>query len=70
MTVDELASAACVDPADVRVVLTWLDERRRADDSVPTPLATAVHGILNPGSERTVLPLHYKRVVSGVAAVR
>ena len=59
MTVDELASAACVDPADVRVVLAWLDEPV-ADTNVPIPVAIAVHQILNPNSERTVRELYYK----------
>lgn len=59
MTVDELASAACVDPADVRVVLTWLDDRPVTDD-VPLPMAIAVHRLLNPDSERTILALYYK----------
>lgn len=60
MTVDELASAACVDPADVRVVLTWLDERPVTDDDVPLPMAIAVHRLLNPDSQRTILALYYK----------
>lgn len=61
MNVDELALAACVDPADVRVVLTWLDDGRATDDEVPLPTAIAVHRLLNPDSERTFLPLYYKR---------
>jgi hypothetical protein len=60
VTVDELASAACVDPADVRVVLTWLDDEPVADTNVPLPVAIAVHQLLNPNSERTVLGLYYK----------
>ncbi len=61
VTVDELASAVCVDPADVRVILTWFDDEERiSDDHVPTPVATAVHRVLNPNSERTVLELYYK----------
>lgn len=59
MTVDELASAACVDPADVRVVLSWLDDRPVTDD-VPLPMAIAVHRLLNPDSQRTILALYYK----------
>jgi len=59
MTVDELAAATCVDPADVRVVLAWIDEGAPHND-VPTPLATAVHQVLNPDSQRTVLELYYK----------
>ena len=50
-----------VDPADVRVVLTWLDDGRATDDEVPLPTAIAVHRLLNPDSERTFLPLYYKR---------
>jgi hypothetical protein len=61
VTVDELAAAACVDPADVRVVLTWLDDGPVADTDVPLSTAIAVHRLLNPDSERTVLPLYYKR---------
>ena len=61
VNVDELALAACVDPADVRVVLTWLDDGRATDDEVPLPTAIAVHRLLNPDSERTFLPLYYKR---------
>ncbi len=60
MTVDELASAVCVDPADVRVVLDWLDDGSGTDVAVPLPLAIAVHRLLNPDSERTVLALRYK----------
>jgi hypothetical protein len=61
MTVDELAAATCVDPADVRVVLTWLDdEEGAAREDIPTPVATAVHQVLNPDSQRTVLELYYK----------
>jgi hypothetical protein len=59
VTVDDLAAATCVDPADVRVVLDWIDEGVPHDD-VPTPVATAVHQVLNPGSQRTVLELYYK----------
>ena len=29
-------------------------------DNVPTPVATAVHQVLNPESQRTVLELYYK----------
>jgi hypothetical protein len=61
VTVDELASAVCVDPDDVRVVVGWFDaEQRISDDNIPTPVATAVHRVLNPNSERTVLELYYK----------
>jgi hypothetical protein len=61
MTVDELAAATCVDPADVRVVLTWLDDGEGAPrEHIPTPVATAVHHLLNPDSQRTVLELYYK----------
>ena len=60
MTVDELALAVCVDPADVRVVLDWI-EGPVTDADVPLPTAIAVHRLLNPDSERTLLPLHYKR---------
>ena len=58
MTVDDLAAATCVDPADVRVVLTWLDDE--GGDDIPAPVATAVHHLLNPDSQRTVLELYYK----------
>ena len=61
MTVDDLAAATCVDPADVRVVLTWLDDEGGATrDDIPAPVATAVHRLLNPDSQRTVLELYYK----------
>ncbi len=70
MTVDELASAACVDPADVRVVLTWLDDRPVTDADVPLPTAIAVHRLLNPDSERTVLALHYKNLTHHSAGPR
>jgi hypothetical protein len=61
MTVDELAAATCVDPADVRVVLEWLDDGEGAPRTdIPTPVATAVHHLLNPDSQRTVLELYYK----------
>jgi hypothetical protein len=61
MTVDDLAAATCVDPADVRVVLTWLDDEEGAGrEDIPTPVATAVHHLLNPDSQRTVLELYYK----------
>jgi hypothetical protein len=61
VTVDELASAVCVDPDDVRVVVGWFDaEQRISDDNIPTAVATAVHRVLNPNSERTVLELYYK----------
>jgi hypothetical protein len=60
VTVDELASATCVDPADVRVVLDWLDDGPVTDVDVPMPVAIAVHRVLNPDSERTVLGLYYK----------
>jgi hypothetical protein len=61
MNVDELAVAACVDPADVRVVLGWLDAGDGAPHTdIPTPVATAVHHLLNPDSQRTVLELYYK----------
>lgn len=61
MTVDELAAATCVDPADVRVVLSWIDDGDGAPrEDVPIPVATAVHRMLNPDSERTVLELYYK----------
>jgi hypothetical protein len=61
VTVDELASAVCVDPDDVRVVVGWFDaEQRISDDNIPTSVATAVHRVLNPNSERTVLELYYK----------
>jgi len=54
---------ACVDPADVRVVLAWLDDGNAIpDDDIPTPVAAAVHHVLNPDSERTVLPLYYKQL--------
>jgi hypothetical protein len=63
MNLDELAIATCVDPADVRVVLEWLDDGNAIpDDNIPTPVAAAVHHVLNPDSERTVLPLYYKRL--------
>ena len=58
MNVDELAAATCVDPADVRVVLAWLDAGDGAD--IPAPVATAAHHLLNPDSQRTVLELYYK----------
>ena len=61
MTVDELAAATCVDPADVRVVLGWLDDGEGAlRTDIPAPVATAVHHLLNPDSQRTVLELYYK----------
>jgi hypothetical protein len=61
MTVDELAAATCVDPADVRVVLEWLDDGEGAPRTeIPGPVATAVHHLLNPDSQRTVLELYYK----------
>ncbi len=61
MNVDELAAAACVDPADVRVVLGWLDAGDAAPHAdIPAPVATAAHHMLNPDSERTVLELYYK----------
>jgi hypothetical protein len=60
VTVEELALAVCVDPGDVRVVLTWLDDRPVADTDVPLPMAIAVHRLLNPDSERTILELYYK----------
>ena len=60
MTIDELASAVCVDPADVRVVLSWLDDGPVADAAIPLSTAIAVHHVLNPGSERTILALYYK----------
>jgi len=61
MTVDELAAATCVDPADVRVVLAWIDEGAgTSPDDIPTTVATAVHQVLNPESQRTVLELYYK----------
>jgi hypothetical protein len=61
VTVDELAAATCVDPADVRVVLGWLDDGDGPPrEDVPTPVATAVHRMLNPDSQRTVLELYYK----------
>jgi hypothetical protein len=50
----------CVDPADVRVVLDWVGDGPVTDD-IPLPTAIAVHRVLNPDSERTVLPLYYKR---------
>lgn len=63
MNLDELATATCVDPADVRVVLEWLDDGEAfPDDNIPTPVAAAVHHVLNPDSERTVLPLYYKQL--------
>lgn len=67
MTVDELASAVCVDSADVRVVLGWLGDRPVPDVDVPLPLAIAVHRLLNPDSERTILELYYKRQVTIIA---
>jgi len=61
MNVDELATAVCVDPADVRVVLTWLDAGDGSPhEDIPSPVATAVHHLLNPESQRTVLELYYK----------
>ena len=61
MTVDELAAATCVDPADVRVVLEWLDDGEGAPRTdIPASVATAVHHLLNPDSQRTVLELYYK----------
>lgn len=61
MTVDELASAVCVDADDVRVVLGWLNgDEAVPENAVPIPMATAVHRVLNPNSERTVLELYYK----------
>jgi hypothetical protein len=61
MNVDELAAATCVDPADVQVVLAWLDAGDGAPHAdIPTPVATAVHHMLNPDSQRTVLELYYK----------
>lgn len=61
MTVDELAAATCVDPADVRVVLEWLDDGEGAlRTDIPAQVATAVHHLLNPDSQRTVLELYYK----------
>ena len=61
MNVDELAAATSVDPADVQVVLAWLDAGDGAPHAdIPTPVATAVHHVLNPDSQRTVLELYYK----------
>ncbi len=63
MNLDELATATCVDPADVKVVLTWLEDGNAIpDDNIPNTVAAAVHHVLNPDSERTVLPLYYKRL--------
>jgi hypothetical protein len=67
VTIDELAAAACVDPADVRVVLTWLDDGPVTDVDIPLSTAIAVHHVLNPDSERTILALYYK---SGAIAAR
>lgn len=67
MTIDELASAVCVDPADVRVVLGWLDDSPITDADVPLATAIAVHHVLNPDSERTILALYYK---AGAIAAR
>ena len=61
MNVDELAAATCVDPADVQVVLAWLDAGDGAPHAdIPTAVAPAVHHMLNPDSQRTVLELYYK----------
>lgn len=62
MNLDELSAAVCVDPADVRVILAWLDAGEGVfdDNNIPTPGATAVHRVLNPNNERTVLELYYK----------
>lgn len=68
MTVDELASAVCVDSDDVRVVLGWVNGEPVADNVVPIDLATAVHRVLNPNSERTVLELYYKGLDPEVGA--
>ena len=56
MTVDELAAATCVDPADVRVVLEWLDDGEGAPRTdIPAPVATAdSFGVATP--ELTVDP--------------
>jgi hypothetical protein len=63
MNLDDLATATCVDPADVRVVLAWVEDGEAiSDDNIPVPVAAAVHHVLNPDSERTVLPLYYKQL--------
>ena len=66
MTVDELASAVCVDADDVRVVLGWVNGEPVPENAVPTHVATAVHRVLNPNSERTVRELYYKGLDSKV----
>lgn len=69
VTVDELASAVCVDPADVRVVLGWMNGGEPfPENAVPTQVATAVHRVLNPNSERTVLELYYKSLDPAVGS--
>ena len=43
------------------MVLEWLDDGEGAPRTdIPAPVATAVHHLLNPDSQRTVLELYYK----------
>ncbi len=66
MNLADLATATCVDPADVRVVLAWIEDGEAiSDDDIPVSVAAAVHHVLNPDSERTVLPLYYKQLGPG-----